>query len=313
MKNLIILGVLILTACNEQVTKFLFDNSKISTKTTYFYEYKSDKLIRQTEKLFIILPDQVVDSSTVNRIYDYNSKGLVLKETSQSSYDKEPSIKYFKYNRNDSLVSEITINQNNDTVLWLAYNYFPDGRKITFNRLLYRNYNTNQDLTTPIQNRKFDTIFNKYVYNYAGNQCKSRKEFNKNGKLVKIINYEYLQDRLIKEIHFKLVNDLVIEDMEKNYDYSRSNLKPTKYCLNIKNDTIEYESNDYINDDLHISTFTSEYGNMVSKTFYKAKKKIGMISIDRNRNIKYVEAYDYWDNGNMKEIKSYTEELVNSK
>ena len=55
-----------------------------------------------------------------------------------------------------------------------------------------------------------------------------------------------------------------------------------------------------------------EYGQNISKTFFEKGKEIGNIGIDKNMDFKTVESYSYYENGDLKETKSYNEEIQNA-
>ena len=315
-RNMILLfGILILIGCKEQkekVAKFIFDASKMSNQTNYFYSYDSDRLSSQIEKTYTIMFGQVVDSMTTKIDFEYNDKGLLIKEISQTDFEEKPSIKIYAYDKNDSLISEISINQENDTTFWEVYGYYPDGKKTIFHRFLSMHFDPNQDFMESMENKKLDTSFYRNEFEYAGDFCKTQKQFDKKGNLIKTVNFEYDGGQLIKEIHITYFNDMEMTEKIKIFDYSKSETNPDFYSFDSKNDTLELCVNEFTKGQLTTSTEIYEYGQNIVKTFYQNNKEIGMIGVDKNMNFKTVDSYGYYENGELKVIKSYSEEINNA-
>jgi len=312
-RNLIIIfGILILISCNEQVSKFIFDASKMSNQIKFYYKLESDKLISQTEKNYTIIFGQVVDSMISQTDFIYNDKGLLIKEFSLSDFEEKPTIIFYDYNEIDSLISEITINSENDTTFWEQYKYYPDGKKTVFHRFLSMHFDPNQDFMETMENKRLDTTFYRNEFDYERNLCKTQRQYDKNGKLLKTVNFDYNEDKLIKETHLVYFNDMEMTEKIKFYNFSKSDIKPDFFSLDFKNDTIELCLNDFSKGLLTSSTEIYNYGSNINKIFYEADKEVGMIGIDRNMNFKIVDSYEYYDNGKLKEKRTYNEELSHS-
>jgi len=310
-RNLILIfGVLALISCKEQVAKFIFDASKVTFQTKYFYNYDSDKLISQIEKFYTVMFGQVVDSMIRQTDFIYNEKGLLIKELSQSDFNENPDITIYDYNEIDSLISQIYITSENDTIFWEVYKYYPDGRKTVFHRFLSVFFDPNQDFSESMGSNMFDTVFYRNEFDYVGNLCSTQRQYDKNGELIKTVNFNYIGNKLIKETHLVYFNDMEMTEMVKFYDYSKSEIKPDFYSLDFKNDTIELCTNEFANGLLSTSTEIYDYGNSINKTFYKAGNIIGMVGINRNMNFKTTASYEYCENGMLKESKSYSEEIT---
>jgi hypothetical protein len=312
---ILIIGIVILIGCKEQkekVAKFMFDASKMSNQTNYFYLYDSDRLLSQIEKTYTIMFGQVVDSMITKIGFEYNDKGLLIKEISQTDFEDKPSMKFYDYDKNDSLISEIWINQQNDTTFWEVYGYYPDGKKTISHRFLGIHFDPNQDLMEAMENKKLDTSFYRNEFDYAGDLCKTQKQFDKKGNLIKTVNFEYVGAQLINEIHLTYFNDIEMTEKIKTFDYSKSETKPDFYSIDSKNDTLELCVNDFTKGQLTTSTEIYEYGQNINKTFFENGKKVGMIGVDLNMNFKIVDSYEYYENGELREVKSYNEEINNA-
>ncbi|BAX81473.1 hypothetical protein [Labilibaculum antarcticum] len=311
MKTILILtlGIIILTSCKEQVTETLIDASKMSHQTKYFYNYESDKLISQTEKTYTIMFGQVVDSMLIETVFGYNNKGLLIKKKSQNNFEQKAELRMYDYDSNDSLILDMTINPENDTTFWNEYKYFSDGRKIVFDRKIIPSYFNNSALIENLASDTFDTIQYQYKYQYEGNICTHLKQYDSKNNLAKTIKFDYQNDLLIKETHLSYFNSLELLEKIKNYDYSKSEHKPDTYALDSENDTIEMSINEFYKDELLSTTDFFEYGNLIYKTLFESGKEISIIGFDRTTNNRSVDILDYYKNGDLKESKSYNEEI----
>lgn len=133
-KLIIFLGLIALLSCKEKVAKLVFDSSKITNISLYSYEYDFDKLKSESVKSYIYMNGIVIDSFNRETNFFYNGNGLKEKEISYSSNEKEPSVRLYRYDSNDSVILDLTINEEKDTIYWSEFKYFPDGRRIVFKR-----------------------------------------------------------------------------------------------------------------------------------------------------------------------------------
>lgn len=313
-RNLIlVISILILIGCKEQkekVAKFIFDASKMSNQTNYFYSYDSDRLSSQIEKTYTIMFGQVVDSMITKIDFEYNYKGLLIKEISQMDFEEKPSIKIYDYDKNDSLISEISINQENDTTFWEVYGYYPDGKKTIFHRFLSMHFDPNQDFMEAMENKKLDTSFYRNEFEYTGDLCKTQKQIDKKGNLIKTVDFEYDGNKLIKEIHLTYFNNIEMTKEFKFYDYSKSDEKPDWFAIDTKNDTLEFCINIFESDKLVKIANMFDYGSIYTQEYYENDLLIGTIDYDRQFLLeKIIYLYEYDENGLMKTEKSYREKI----
>jgi len=305
-RNLILLlGILTLFSCKEQVAKALFDTSNLTNQTKYFYKHESDKLISQTEKTYTIMFGQVVDSMISSTNFKYNAKNLLIKKVSRFDFTDNLAYRIFEYNNNDSLIKDMSVSSEGDTTFWFEYDYFSDGRKIVFDRKIISSYFNNPDLIEDLVTEKFDTIQLKYEYHYEGGICTNLKQYESKNNLIKTIKFDYQNDLLIKETHMSYFDSMELIEKTKIYDYSKSKDKPDFYSLDPKKDTIEMCINEFEKDQLLSSTILLDYGNLFYKTLFENGKEISMTGFDRKMNHKSVELYKYFENGDLKETKTY--------
>jgi hypothetical protein len=255
---------------------------------------------------------QVVDSMITEINFEYNDKGLLIKEISQTDFEEKPSIKIYDYDKNDSLISEILINKENDTTFWEVYGYYPDGQKIIFHRFLSMHFDPNQDFIKAMENKMLDTSFYRNEFEFADDLFKTQRQFDKKGNLIKTVNFDHNGIQLIKETHLTYYNGKEMTEKIKTYDYSKSEMKPDFYSLDSKHDTLELCRNEFSKGQLTTSTEIYEYGQIINKTYYENEKEVGMIGVDLNMNFKTIDSYEYYENGELKTIKSYSDEINNA-
>jgi len=307
---LTIFTLLLLAGCKEKIEKFIFDSSKMNILTKYSYEYKSNKLASSKETTYTVMFGQKVDTMVTLTTYEYDEKGLLRKEVSKMNFEELPSIRFFDYNSNDSLIREMEISPEKDTTDWSDFNYFPDGKKIVYSRMINGHIEPNQDFSKFIENKNFDTIVHRMVYQYENNLCKSLKEYDGKNNLTRIVEYDYYNDKLMKETYACPIKSMELTEKTKYYDYSKSDQFPDYYSLGMANDTIEYCKNEFVNNSLYSTTTVLDHGKMFEKSFYKNGRQIGMIGVSKEMNFKIYESYSYFENGDIKETKSYSEEIT---
>lgn|GEM_PF-1429544 len=307
--NLILLfWVIVLSSCKEQVSDFFFDPSKISEHTTFIYHYDANRVMSQVSIFHMLMSGLVVDSMVTRTEFVYNNKGQLIREEEKTEISEEPTITEYHYAANDSLISEMTIRPEGDTSYWAVYEYFPDGRRMIFNRSLILHVEPEQDLGD-IDFSKYDTIQERNEFDYVGNECQVQREFDLQNNLIRTITFEYRNIELMKETHFTYLEDKKMIEKTKFYDYSKSSIKPDSYALDHRSDTIEVTRNEFKNGLLSSLIEAYDYGASVIKTFFEGDKEIGKISYDRQMKSKYVTLHEYYENGKLRETKSYLEEL----
>jgi hypothetical protein len=306
----LMIGLIFLIGCKDEILKFHFDSTKMSNLVQFEYKYQQNKKIEAIEKYYTIMFGKVVDTMITKINFIYNKKGLLEKEIRSQINDDKPDIKLYSYDLNDSLINELDINSDGDTTFIEKYAYYPNGKKRIYYRHLMTKIDPNASIKTLIESKRtYDTtiIFNNYIY--EKNECKYLKEYDKHQRLSKIIEYFYKDKRVDKEIHYSFFNKIKLLTQTKYFDYSKNDLVPDYYSLGSNNDTIGYCINEFKNMKLKISTESFESGDLIIKKFYENGKVIGDISISKEMNRKEFYLTSYYDNGEIKEGKSYSEKI----
>ncbi|MCG6191492.1 hypothetical protein [Maribellus maritimus] len=280
--------------------------------TKYSYKYDLDKLESSKEISYTIMFGQIVDSMITVTNYEYDNDGLLKKEISKSDFEETPSLVLYDYNSNDSLMSKFKISSEGDTTLWDKYEYFPDGKKTVFQRILTRKIDFNQDFVKSMADKKLDTIQTVNEYKYENGLCKSMTEFDSRANPINKVEYDYDNDRIQKATFISFHSSMELTEKIMYYNYSKSKTQPDFYSLDLNKDTVDLCINEFDNQDIVLKTEVFNYGQFGNKTFYENGKEIGLISIDKNASFKMTESYSYFENGDLKETKSYHEELKNT-
>ena len=303
----IILGLSLISGCDDSIEKFVFDTAKVSTDKKYFYEYKSDKLKSEVVKTYMVMYGKVVDSMVTKTDYEYNEKGLL--KLGKTYFEKSPDIDLFDYDSNDSLCMKMMISPEGDTTFWEKYEYRPDGRKIKFHRNLVLHLDPTQDFREQLENKTYDTIFYESEFEYTNNLCQVERQFDQHKNLIKLIEYQHIKGILIGEIYSTYLNNMKLIEKVKHYNYSKSDSKPDFYSLNSMNDTIEFCRNEFDNGILAISTELEDNGNRIIKSFFENGLVIGQITVDNKMKIRSIDSNTFYENGKIKEQKNYHEKI----
>ncbi len=293
----------------EKVFNSFFDSSEMFMDYKYSYEYKSKKLISRTETILLFMRGLIVDTIGSKTFYEYNKKGLLQKETEKSIDNEIYSIKQYEYNSKDSLILEYVIRQDKDTTSIIRYNYYPDGRKIIFERYLFVHADKGVDFKTAIERKKFDTIFGKYEYEYENQLCAFKKIYNVSNQLVEIIEYEFENENIKKKNVFRLFNSIKALQSITYYDYLKSRSHPDSYTLNSEDDTIALEKYYFKEAELKKSETYIVDKKEAIVCFYNTGKKIGEIETRIKTKERLYYLYSYYSNGDLREIKSYREKI----
>jgi hypothetical protein len=302
---LIFIGLPFLFGCKKEKSFFAFNDSMISQKTIYDYSYDSGRINSQKKTIYNLRNKRIFDSTITKTAYRYNNRGLLIKKISKTDFEMNPIINIYKYNSKDSLIREITISPQKDTVSRVDYKYFPDGRKKIFHKYLSYNFDSNKD------NKQLDTlIWHRNEYRYKNDLCQVLKKFDSEDNLINKIEYSYKNGLLDEETHYIFLDSLEIITKTKHYDYSKSIKRPNFYTINNNRDTIERCFHKFDKNRIIEKTEFYDFGEIINKSFFNDGKIRAMISIDKSLSLKIVDKYDYYDNGNLKEIKKYNEKIV---
>jgi len=158
-------------------------------------------------------------------------------------------------------------------------------------------------------NKTYDTVFFTREYLYEHNLCKQLKEYDKSRKLASEVNYEYKDGKLFKENYFSIFNNLKMFVKSKYFYYSKNKPSSEFYTLNKNEDTIDFKKNIFNDKEIMYSIDSYDKGNMVDKVFYQNGKEIGRIGINKQMNFKTTISTSYFDNGDIKDKRSYYERI----
>jgi hypothetical protein len=309
-KLIFFIGLITLISCKEKIPGPGFDSLKISDLMVYSYEYDFDKLKSESVKSCIYMNGIVIDSFNRKTSYFYNSNGLKEKEISYLSNEKEPSVRLYRYDSNDSIILDLTINEEKDTLYWSEFKYFPDGKRIVFKRDLIPGFANDPGLINDLENSTMDTIMYRFKFDYIDNKCAVSHQFDKNNKRIKLIRYSYQNDILTKETHFNCVNSIELFEKIKHYYYSKSENKPDFYSVDSNNDTIEFCINLFESDKLIKTSQMYEYGKDFKEDYFENALLVRSVSYDRQFTMnKITDVIAYNENGLIKSVRTFREKI----
>lgn len=287
-------GTLFFSNCAGGIIK----PGRMTNIVKYSYEYESEQLISHTEKSLTKLFGITIDSYLEKTNYLYNENGLLIKKIINNDFQNKPTIEFFDYNKNDSLILELRINNEGDTIIWTEYNYYPDGRKTIFHREIW----PKMDFTS--LNRQNDTTLFRYEYEYADNKCTTKNQYDKENNIISSIDYEYSDNRLDKEIHYKYLNSKKVLDKTKFYDYSKMINTPDYYTIDSKNDTVQRRINQFKKESAIYTIEKLNSDDMEHITYLKNGIEIKTIGTNKKMNNKAIHTYKYYKNGDLKRMKT---------
>ncbi len=305
----LLFGIILFTSCGEQVQDFIFDASKTSERTTFTYQYDTGRVTSQVSTFHVLMFGEVVDSMVTEKKFTYNAKGQLIREEEKTDFNEKPTIKEYHYASNDSLICELTIRPEGDTIYWEVYDYYPDGKRTVFKRVLFRHFDPKQNFQN-LNFSRYDTIQQRNEFDYAGDKCQMQREYDQRNRLIRVIDFKYANMQLIKETHSTYLDDHKMIDKTKFFDFSKSSVKPDFYALDYRGDTVEINVNLFKHGSLTARTEVYDYGDVVLKTFFEDSKEIGNVNFDRRMNRKHLVHFEYFENGQLRETKSYFEDLV---
>lgn len=302
MAKVIMLAILIcFSSCNN--SSIIQTNQDYTILEENTYDFTNGMKISATTIMKIYKKGNLSDSIMIKTFYQYNKKGLLIKET----YSSDSSMRLYSYNAKDSLISDMSINNEGDTTLWREYDYYEDGRKTKFLRLLTSNVNESDDENGKISD---DTLYERTEYIYEKGECKTVKKYDVNNILVEQIVYSFDNSRKIKEIFYGYSDTIRFIKKTTFYDYSKSNSFPDFYSLDTQNDTIEKCRNTFNKDNLVFSAQYFDYDNVCISSFFTNGKITKNVFVDNKEKIKRTEYSSYYSDGNEKQRLIITETII---
>lgn len=298
-----------LTDCtNNKLGQLMFDESKVELLIKYDYEFKSGKKTNTTQQIYTFISGNIADTITTKTFHIYNDKGLLVRELSYSDHKEKPDIKEFTYDQNDSLNLEVEIDSEGDTTYVAKYISYPDQNRSVFVKRISLKMDENSGFVTAFENKTKDTFLIKRDYVYEGLTCKHLDVYDKKDNLISREEFIYENGKIMKKIEYTFSKGLKMLNKTTYFDYSKNSQTPNLFSLNNK-DTIDYEINELINGELVCKTLSYDNKNIENIEYYNKGKLIKVISKDKTMNRKIVNQMTYYDNGELKEEKSYGEKI----
>jgi hypothetical protein len=286
-----------------------FNNTHLRSHVTYTHKYDGNRLSKTYEATNLILNGQVVDTFVSIKEYEYCEKGLLANKKDLFDTGEAVSNEFYKYNSLDSLVELIQINSGNDTIFWEKYNYYPDGRRLTFRRVIGPDLNSITNMSFSPSNNLIVLEYERHEYIYSESLCIKQVTYSEDGSPIKYIYFEYDDhEKLIKEIHTKIFDGLELTEKTKHYNYSKSQEFPDFFALDTTNRRIEELYNEFKDDGTMIETRSFNYGNSIIQTIFENGKEVGVLIIEKEPALMVYDRAIYNENGDIKELFNYWKE-----
>lgn len=293
-----------LFACNQQAKETFMDNQKLLSTTDYTYFYEDGRLTKQLEKTTLYDGDVPLDSFTQPTHFSYNAKGAVVQESTLLARENLSFRKLYNYNAADSLVEQLSISPENDTLTWEQFDYFPDGRKRTFWRFLMDI--AGADPTAASSASAFDTSYSRYEHTFDADKHIKTIEYNQLGIPIKTILYEHQGGKLIRASQYTMQNGLELLEKHTYYDYSKSLDLPDTYSITASNDTVEFVQHEFEAEELIKTSSLFDYGTVLQEEHFE-KGLIKMLTVVNayNPENNQVLLFEYYPNGDLKRSMVY--------
>ncbi len=301
---LILLLILGCKRQQEQIEKFIFDNSQINTKSVHQYVfYDNGKIKTDKNVIYTYMAGKAMDSIVFTKTYFYNGKGQLERITELENGDNELKI----YNDQDSLIGDFKINKENDTTSF-EKTVYENGKKISLTtRLLIPKLpgfeNPKKDDLS-----NFDTSFIQKEFLYQNNRVSKTRVTDQKGKLKEEILHFYKDGIHNKKETYSFLKKLKYLKETTNYDLE-SNNKSDYIVISNEGDTLTVKKT-MKQDDVNIVITNYKSAGLQIFEYYNNKHQlIGTIDVDLKEKIKNIVSISYDKKGNIIEESSYRQRL----
>ena len=301
---LIVLSLSIFSGCSKQKEQedLNSDSKGIKSQTTYQYTfYPSGKIKTKKSIRYQYFKGDFVDSLISEENFFYNSKGLIVKVEGK---DEE---EYRFYNNVDSLTAKYQINSFGDTIGIEQYIY--ETGKIK--QRLYRNLNIifNEDDITKTDFRNYDTLFNRYDFDYQGDTLEISLHRNIQNEITSELHTTYKNRKKVKSIQYdflgthRFINGTIYYDNNSDFedlDFIILNTSggTTGFQKTILKDSVKVLGTYFA----HLHTFDNLHYNTKNQLI----KRVTDIPSNNKREIL---SYVYDSNGNLVEETHHSEKI----
>lgn len=291
----------VLTSCNlkqEKTNQIKANNENRSTRSTHEYTFgdKGD-VLTDTETTYDLIDEIVTGKTTTISNYSYE-RGRVTRIDTKSEIPQLSQIKFFNFDKRDSLTLELWINFNGDTTALIKKTYDSKGNKIElFERRLFSK--SLADLVNNSSKIAYDTFARKTKNKFKGNLCIESVVENNLGEIESVEIYQYENNKKVKTETFKFIGTTKYPFSKTNYDYS-------KYS---KGEYTTFDSDGIPKDFLRVEMRNNKLYKKIwvgeRFEFIEFFNDSGQVIRDLDTETQEVTSYTYDSKGNKKEIHSY--------
>ncbi|MFA6277624.1 MAG: hypothetical protein WC622_12785 [Pedobacter sp.] len=304
MRQIATIPILLLILCckrqQEQVEKFIFDNSQINTKQTHSYVFYDDGKIKIDKSVIYTYRTGIaIDSMVFTKEYFYNGKGQVERTTELENGDRELKI----YDEQDSLVGDFKITKDNDTTFF-EKTVYKDGKKssVTTRRLVMKLLDFENQKEEDLRN--FDTVLIKKEFQYQNNLIHKTLITDQKGKLKEEIHHFYINGVQNKKDIYSFLQGLKYLKETANYNLENNN-KSDYIAVGKDGDTSTVRKTIKQDDVNIISTNYKNFGLQILEYYNEKNQLIGTIDVNLTEKIKNIVSISYDNRGNIIEESSY--------
>ena len=302
-----ILILLLILGCKrqqEQIEKFIFDNSQINTKSVHQYVfYDNGKIKTDKNVIYTYMAGKAMDSIVFTKEYFYNAKGLVEKITELENGDNELKI----YNDQASLIGNFKINKENDTTFF-EKTVYENGKKIslTTRMLSPKPFDFENPKKEVLSN--FDTSFVKKEFLYQNNLVFKTRVTDREGKLKEEILHFYKNGVQNKKETYSFLKKLKYLKETTNYNLKGNN-KSDYIAISNEGDTLTVKKTMKQDDSNIVITNYKSEGLQILEYYNDKNQLIGTIDINLKEKIKNIVSISYDKKGNIIEESNYRQRL----
>lgn len=302
-----ILLLLLILGCKrqqEQIEKFIFDNSQINTKTVHQYVfYDNGKIKTDKNVIYTYIAGKAMDSILFTKEYFYNAKGQMERITELENGDNELKI----YNDQDSLIGNFKINKENDTTFF-EKTIYENGKKISLTTRMLSPKPFDFENPKKEVLRSFDTLFVKKEFLYQNNLVSKTRVTDQKGKLKEEILHFYKNGVHNKKETYSFLKKLKYLKETTNYNLEGNN-KSDYITISNEGDTLTVKKTVKQGDVNIVFTNYKSAGLQIFEYYNNKHQLIGTIDVYLKEKIKNIVAISYDKKGNIIEESSYRQRL----
>ncbi|MBB2147225.1 hypothetical protein GM921_17120 [Pedobacter sp. LMG 31464] len=300
---LILLLILGCKRQQDQIEKFIFDNSQVNTKQVHKYTFFTDGKIKIDKSIiYTYMAEKAVDSMVFTKEFFYNKKGKIERIIELENGDKELKV----YNAQDSLIGNFKINKENDTT-FSEKTFYENGKKTSLDTRWLRLKLPDFENPKKEALRSFDTLLTRKEFLYQ-NDLISKTIVTEQGKLQEEVLYFYKDGVQYKKETYSFLKGLKYLKETTTFNLKNNN-KSDFVAINNEGDTSTVKETIRQENTTIIATNYKSAGIQIIEYYNEKNQLIGTIDVNLKDKIKNIASISYDNKGNIIEESSYRQRL----